>query len=455
MTSPPDRRAHRTRVRFASLRERLAARLWPAPVAAVLAAVLLGLALPVLDAVVDEHLPPWLADTLFSGGSDAARAVLSAIAGSLVAATTLTFSLTVVALQLASSQASPRVLRMFTRDRVVHRTLAIFLGTFAFALTVLRSVHDATDLDSGAVPRIAVTLAFLLTLASILTLVFFLAHLARQLRIETVLRDVHDETSGTIMLLADAEQSGDAEPLERPARARVVRATTSGFLTSSDRDRLLGLGVERDVVIEEARAIGGNVVEGTPLAFWWPADPQRVPEDDAVAEIERSIGAAFGIAYERTPTQDLGFGLRQLADIAVRAVSPGVNDPTTAVHAIGHISAVLGDIARLPEQSATLRDDAGTARVVVCTHEFADLVEIGIGQTRRYGAGDPDVVARLYGLLREVGYVVRREADRDVVASQRARLDATVATTSYDDVERARFAEQSVAVGAALEGRWT
>lgn len=427
------------------------------PVVAVTAAVLLGLVVPVIDGAVDEHLPGWFAATLFAGGGDAARAVLGAIAGSLVSATTLTFSLTVVALQLASSQASPRVLRMFTRDRVVHRTLAVFLGTFVFALTVLRSVQDSTADHPGAIPRIAVTLAFLLTLASVVTLVFFLAHLARQLRIDTVLRDVHDETSGTIALLADEDEVGDGlEPkvIDRAPRATVVLAPSSGFLTRSDRDGLVEIATEHDLVIEESRPIGDNIVEGTPLAFWWPADPRRVLDAESVVAIGGQITAVFGLAYERTPTQDLGYGLRQLADITVRALSPGVNDPTTAVHALGHISAVLGDIARLPAQAGVLRDEQGRARVAVCPHDFAELVEVGIGQARRYGADDPDVVARLYALLREVGYTARREPDRQVITAQRERLDATVAATSYDETERARFAAHSAAVDAALNGRW-
>jgi len=222
-----DRRARRDRLRLASLRESVAARLWPVPVAAIVAAVILGVAIPMADAALDDDLPGWFAALLFSGGPDAARAVLAAIAGSLVSATTLTFSLTVVALQLASSQASPRVLRLFSRDRVVHRTLAMFLATFAFSLTVLRTVRDADEGGDAAVPRFAITLAFLLTVASVVMLVLFLAHLARQLRIETVMRDVHRETSGTIALVRStgetAEDDGRAEPPARPVAPRRER----------------------------------------------------------------------------------------------------------------------------------------------------------------------------------------------------------------------------------------
>ncbi|WP_395638082.1 DUF2254 domain-containing protein [Pseudolysinimonas sp.] len=455
-----DRRARGDRLRFASLRESLAARLWPTPVAAIVVAVALGVVVPIADAALDDRIPGWFAALLFSGGPDAARAVLAAIAGSLVSATTLTFSLTVVALQLASSQASPRVLRLFARDRVVHRTLAVFLATFAFALTVLRTVRDADDEGDAAVPRFAITLAFLLTVASVIMLVLFLAHLARQLRIETVMRDVHRETSATIDLLRGTgetpEDDAGAEPPPRPESARSADATASGFLTGTDRERLVDLAVEHDLVIEEVRAVGTNVVAGTPLAFWWFRDPLRRGgvADAEARDLARAITLAFGIAYERTPTQDIGFGLRQLLDIATRAVSPGINDPTTAVHALGHVAAVLSDLARLPEQAPVLVDDDGITRLLVQRHEFAALLETGIAQLRHYGAADPDVAARLYGALREVGYACRRDADRSAVEEQLSRLDATVAARDFDSVERERFARMSADARSALAGIW-
>lgn len=457
MTEDRERRLRRDRLRFASLRESVAARLWPLPVAAIAVAVGLGVTVPLIDAAVDRNLSEIWTTALFSGGSAAARAVLAAIASSLVAATTLTFSLTVVALQLASSQASPRVLRMFARDPVVHRTLAVFLGTFAFALTVLRSVRDADDPAPAVVPSIAITLAYLLTLLSVVMLVLFLSHLARQLRIETVLRDVHEETSATIALVSDGDHGDTPAPPARPTRpahARLVAATHSGFLTTVDRNRMVAVAVDHDLVAEELRTIGSDVVEGTPLVAWWNRDPARRTADDEVEQLNDDLRAAFTLAYERTPTQDIGFGLRQLADIATRALSPGVNDPTTAVHALGHISAVLCALARQPLQRRVLSDDEGAPRLVVSTHDFDELVELGIAQARRYGSGDPEVAARLYLLMRELAWSVERDEQRQVVVSQRDRLDIAVAQRDHDRVERERFARLSADVDEALAKRW-
>lgn len=169
----------------------LRTRLWPVPLLLVAGATGLGELLPRVDRALETSTGGTAtAVQLFGGGADAARTVLSAIAGSLVTATSLTFSLTVVTLQLASSQYSPRLLRTFTRDGVVQVTLGLFLATFTYALVVLRAVRsDDTDaaVDGVFVPRLSVTVAVVLTLASVLALVLFLAHLAREIRVETVL----------------------------------------------------------------------------------------------------------------------------------------------------------------------------------------------------------------------------------------------------------------------------
>jgi uncharacterized membrane protein len=430
------------RRRLSSLSEAVASRLWPIPAAALVVGVVLGVLLPELDRAVDEQLPSAVAAWVFSGGVDAARAVLTTISGSLITATSLTFSLTVVALQLASSQASPRLLRLFASDPMVHWTLAAFLGTFAYALVVLRTVSD--EGGAVAVPRISVTFAVLLTLVSMLVLILFLGHLARILRVETMLRDVHAEASRTIELLAgdryDGRRDAATPPADRPERD--VAAARSGFVTSIDRHRLLEIAEQHDLVVRERLAVGSSVIEGTPLASWWSAEASSpIGTRAEVDAVDDAIRRAISIAYERTPRQDLGYGVRQMADIATKALSPGVNDPTTAVHALGHLAAVLADVAELPPEPATIADGAGRDRLVPCRTDFAALVETALQQPRRYGAGDPDVAARLYGLIAEVARHVGDDERASVLRGQLERLSASVAREDYDEVERARFAD--------------
>jgi uncharacterized membrane protein len=447
-----------SRRRWASAREALATQVWPVPVIAIALAVGLGVLMPIVDAAVDSALNPSWSSLIFDGGTDSARAVLTAIAGSLITATSLTFSLTVVALQLASSQASPRILRMFAKDPMVHATLAVFLGTFAFALTVLRTVKDSGVDTESSVPRIAVTIASLATLASVVMLTLFLAHLATQLRIETMMRNVHAETKATIALVAATAGDGlDAVAdglLDRPRFDAI--ATRSGFISAVDRGRLFDLACERDLVIEELHTVGSSVVHGVPIARWWFRDPliHPVSGEGDEGEIGASIAAAYTLTYERTASQDIGFGLRQLGDIAARALSPGVNDPTTAVHALSHLSALLVDLVRLPPQPHAVTDANETVRLLQQTHDFESLLNLAVQQPRRYGAGDPTVAERLYGLLQEVGFVAETPPQRELIAAQVARLDASVAAAPYDSAERERFAQCSAHCAAALRGEW-
>ena len=196
---------------IAHARDAFRTRLWPIPAIAVVGALVLGLGVPELDAVIDDDMPSRVSGWLFGGDADAARSLLGAIASSMITVTALTFSLTVVTLQLASSQFSPRLLRTFTRDRFVQVTLALFLATFTYALTVLRAVRGSGD-GGGTelVPQLAVTLAFCLTIASVLGLVLFLAHLTAQIRVETMLRNVHHDgvvTMRSVLVERDATGS--------------------------------------------------------------------------------------------------------------------------------------------------------------------------------------------------------------------------------------------------------
>ncbi|NUU06303.1 DUF2254 domain-containing protein [Leifsonia sp. C5G2] len=405
---------------IARLSEALESRLWPFPVAAIVLGVVLGVALPRIDLLVDHTLPTTADSVVFNGGAETARSVLSSIAGSLITATSLTFSLTVVALQLASSQVSPRVLRLFSRDRQVHLTLAVFLGTFAYAITVLRSIGDSTDAQPVFVPRIAVTTGFVLTLVSVVVLVIFLAHLATQLRVETIMKEIHAETDRTMELVGDSNAGADAYrgEIEEPARKHVVTADSSGFITSVDRERLVRIAEANGIVVEETKRVGQSIVAGTPQAFWWATDAAAAPDSEA---IEAAVRASGSIWYERTAAQDVEYGIQQLLDIAIRALSPGVNDPTTAVNSLGHVTAVLVRALRHPSLPAALAGSRDELRVVTASQSRAQLVRSSLSPVRHYCAGSPAVVERFLNSVSELAYV---NDDPEVDAALREQLEA-------------------------------
>ena len=405
---------------WARLSESIESRLWPLPLAAVILSIGLGLLLPRVDLLVDDSLPDAVDSVVFNGGADSARSVLSAIAGSLITATSLTFSLTVIALQLASSQGSPRVLRLFARDRQVHFTLAAFLGTFAYSLTVLRTVRSDSDGDTPFIPRISVTVGFVLTLLSVVMLVFFLAHLAAQLRVETMLRDIHAETDSTIDLVRDRNTEVEAYggDVRVPTLKHPVAAPSSGFLTNLDHRELVEVASHHEVVIQLSRRVGDNVVAGTPLAHWWPLRADAAADND---EVDSAVQASFSIGYERTAADDVDFGLQQTIDIGLRALSPGLNDPTTAVHALGHLSAITARRLQTPRLPKALAGADGQLCVITAVRSRADEVDAAFTPIRHYGAAHPSVTDRFLQAVSELHPLID---DADVDDALLAQLDA-------------------------------
>lgn len=418
--------------------------LWPVPLMAVLVAVAAGIAMPRLDAHTASGLPGWASTYLFGGGPDAARSVLQTVAGSLMTVTSLTFSLTVVTLQLASSQFSPRLLRTFTRDSFVHRTLALFLATFAFALTVLRTVRTEQSGTQAFVPKISVTISFLLAVASVVGLVLFLAHLVREIRVETMLAAVHTDGSHTLTEYM-ATRTGECGPPdsapEPPVTAVTLPAGASGFLTTIAEERLLHAAVEHDVVLALRKWVGASVVAGTPMALAWPHSAGDRCNDDVAHRLAQCLHTSVSTGVERTSAQDIGLALRQLTDVAAKALSPGVNDPTTAVHALGHSAAYLGELAEHDLGTRLLRDSDGVVRVILAGPDFADMLELAVAAPRRYGCADLDVVDRLFGLLGDVAYLCRDDRQLAAVTAQLDRLRAGCAAQPFDDAERRRIAE--------------
>ena len=435
---------------LASVRDGVRSQLWPLPVAGVVLAVVAGVVMPWVDSRWGPRVPAWWGAVLFGGDAGAARTLLDAIASSLITVTSLTFSLTVVTLQLASSQFSPRLLRTFTSDVFVQATLAVFLATFTYALTVLRAVRSGDVAGGAFVPRISVTVAFVLGLASVLGLVLFLAHLARQIRVETMLRDVHDDASATIAAATRAREgthNGNIPPAlvppTPPRDAVALVAPTSGFLTSVDEAQLRAAAINADAFVRIGCPPGSSLVAGVPIGAAWT---ERGPmAEDTLQQLRDAVDGAIRVGYERTAAQDVGYGLRQLTDVANKALSPGINDPTTAIHALGHVSALLCQLAHRELGPVLLSDNGndgvggnggggGGERVRVVMHrpDLADLLDGAISQPRRYGSSDPQVMARLFGLLEELAHHLD---DQTPVLAQLGRLRATVARSDFDDTE--------------------
>jgi uncharacterized membrane protein len=448
------------RQRWDLLVEATRTELWPLPTVGVLVAVLLGVALPQFDAPITANAPWLVSRVLFGGGPDAAREVLSAVAASLITVTSLTFSLTVVTLQLASTQYSPRVLRTFSRDRAVHATLALLLATFVYALTVLRTVRTQTGTDPAFVPRVSVTVALALTLGSVLALVLFLAHLARQIRVESIVRGVHETTAATMRRVLGDDATGSdvsrATGWPDPPSAdpvHLVETRSSGFLTSVEERTLLTAAREVGAVIVIDREPGASLIAGTPIGRAWALGGGRLGEDER-KRVTETVARCVHTGFERSAAQDVAFGLRQLVDVIARALSPGINDPTTAVHSLSHAAALLGDAAGRNLGPRLLRDEGGRVRVALARPDLATLLDLVVAQPLRYGASQPEVLTRLLVLLAELAWLTREETHHQTIQSQLARITSVAENQPFGTAEQLGLQKLARGVEEALAGRW-
>ena len=416
------------RIRTGLLWAKVRDSLWFLPGLFTTAAVLLAFG------VTQAEMRGWVAgDTIgswiFAGGVDGARGVLSTIASGLITVTGVVFSVTVVALQLASSQFTPRVLRNFMADRGNQVVLGVFIGTFTYTLLVLRTIHSATDDGVSFVPRLGVTVALALLLVSVGCLIFFINHAARSIQVTAILDRVVDRTVADIRRLypaRDAEPATDA-PVPDVRLSAPVLASRAGYVQAVDSDTLFGAGAEdiTRVVVEIQR--GDWVLPGQILARVWPAELM----DTGVAD---EIRAAFVLGPERTPHQDVEFGVIEVADIAVKALSPGINDPTTSLRCIDRLSEILLVLAsRRPSDPGHRR--GRIVRFHARSTHFEQAVELAYDQIRLYGASNPAVCGRLLQTLGALAGLVPLE-HRPVLRAQAARVLGSARIALQDPADR-------------------
>ena len=407
----------RLRMLWVSVRDSL----WFLPATFTLASALLAVGLIRLE------LRQWSAvqaagEWLWSGGAEGTRGVLSAIASSLITVTGVVFSVTIVALQLASSQFTPRLLRNFTADRSNQAVLAVLIGTFTYALLVLRAVRSETQDGEEFVPRIAAMGALILVLVSIACLIYFLDHAARSIQLAVILDRVTRQTRENVeRMLPDRDdanrepQRGDWSP--PPGNPVVIPATESGYLQVVDEEALARLCGSCGLWMRMEPRIGEFVLRGRSLVSVWPPTAR----DD---EIDTQVRRAFVLGHEPTPDQDLSFGIVEISDIAVKALSPSVNDPTTALRCIDRLGDILLEIGQRVEAPPPGPVD-GPRRFLARPLDYERLVGMAFDQIRHYGADNAIIGRKLVDLLVQLV---------DLLPPQRrppieAQLDAAITDT--------------------------
>ena len=437
--------------RLLRLWDSLRASYWFVPALMTVAAVVASQGVLYLDRLLVDRgieLVEWLHG---AGEPEGARVLLSTIAGSMITVAGVTFSILLVALSVASSQFGPRLLRGFLRDRGNQAVLGTFIAGFVYCLLALR--HVPMDAGGRAVPQVAIFVALLLALAGVAVLIYFIHHAAASIQASQVIatagRELDTAIRQTFPSAEDAEGTDravrveDALPDDFEASCSEVTARGSGYVQEIDTDGLLALAAEHGLVIELLHGRGSFVVEGRPLA--------RV-KGELDEEREKAIADALVLGTARSSTRDVERGVDQLAEVAVRALSPGINDPFTAEQALRRLGQSLALLADRQLPTPTFHDDEGACRLVVPMPAVADLLHMAFDQPRHYGRSDPHVPVALLEIIAAVGVRARQPGLQQELldhagAVRRTAVDALEEESDRDRVEAAYRTAASVLGG--------
>lgn len=426
-------------VQFRHVWESLRSSYWFVPSLMTAAAAALAVAAVALDGRVgDEFVQE--AGWLFSGGPQGARAVLQVVAGSVMSTAGIVFSVTIAALSLASSQLGPRLLQNFMRDTGNQVVLGTFIATFIYCLLVLRTIRGE---DTGDfVPAISVTGGVLLALASVGVLIYFIHHVSVSIQAPHVVAEVGAE------LARHVEQTFSPEggtrhrtpppplPADYRERARAIDCHRDGYVQAIDEGALVKAAASCGALLIVRRRPGHFVPRGGTLAWVWPPEA-------GVEALESEVRRRFVVGAKRTPEQDVEFAAGQLAEVAVRALSPSVNDPFTAIACLDWLGAGLCRAANGHEPGPVRTDDEGRPRILFHSPlTFAGLVDHSLDLIRQHGAGMPAVAIRMLETLEEVLRCTGGRRDAVLVLREHAEKVHRAATAAFDDPRDLRDLEE-------------
>ncbi|HEX5068068.1 MAG TPA: DUF2254 domain-containing protein [Myxococcota bacterium] len=421
---------------------------WFVPACIVVGSVAIALAVIQVDAALrlhEQERQSWL----LGAGADGARGLLTAVASSMITVAGVVFSITIVALSLTSSQYTSRVLLNFMRDRTNQSVLGVFVGIFAYCLVVLRTIRGG---DEGAfVPPLAVMGGLLLAFVGIALLIYFIHHISVSIQASSILATAAQETIAAVDQLFpeslgdDADEAASAPATSTPAAHvwSAVAAAKTGYLETVHEEALLAWAREHETVLRMERGIGEFVVEGTSLV-----SVARPVDDAAAAE----LNALYVISRQRTLHQDASFGIRQIVDVALKALSPGVNDTTTAVMCVDYLSAILVRLAgrSLPTPH---RLDEGELRVIARGPSFETLLADAFDQIRQNAGGNVAVLTRQLRALELIASGTSSARRRRVLRTHADLIAAEAQRTISSPHDSAGVASCMLRLSRALEVR--
>ena len=419
------------RARFVSYCSDIRGSYWFVPSLGVVAGILAAYFAILQDrnGIVESHYMFWLRETSPAG----ARALLSTLAGAIITVAGVSFSITIVALTLASSQFGPRLLRNFMRDGGNQFVLATFLSTFAYSMVVLRSIQDNAFVF---VPHLAIAMASGLALFNVVVLIYFIHHIASTISASHVIKSVSQELDQTIdrlhpnSLATKAKQPNCDVSFDS---ADCVRATSSGYIQVLDIAGLLKIADTKHWAIKIESRPGQFVTRDTPLA-----QIVRQKKSKALAESDiELVNSAIILGASRTPEQDVEFLIHQLVEVALRALSPGINDPFTALDCIDRLGEALIKLTQRQLSPTTYSDDDNTPLLILKPTTFAGLADAAFDQLRQYGCSSMAVSLRMLEVIALIIPFAQRDEDLVILAKHAKMISKSCASQHKEEHDQA------------------
>lgn len=384
-------------------------------------------------------------------GPNGSRAILSAVAGSMISVATTAFSITIVALQLASSQFGPRLLRNFMQDTGNQLVLGTFISTFIYCLLVLRTINGTEE--NEFVPDISVTCGIMLAIASIGVLIYFIHHSAASIQVDHVITKVGHDLDDAIERLfpkkvgrgaAAQKRRSEDIPTNFDRDACPIKAAGGGYIQSIDDDELMQIARENNLLLRVQHRPGKFVVQGSDLVLVWPGEQVN-------KKLSRKINDVFILGPQRTEVQDVEFSVDQLVEIASRALSPGINDPFTAIRCIDQLSAALSHLAQKDIPSPYRYDQNDKLRVIAQPVTFADVTDTAFNKIRQYGQSSVGVTIRLLEAIAVIATYTHNNKDRAALLRHAGMIWRGSQEGVSEELDRKDVEERYQTVEKALE----
>ncbi|WP_029768031.1 DUF2254 domain-containing protein [Haloglycomyces albus] len=424
--------------RFSSVREHLRNSFVLAPTVAIVAATVLTGMVWTADGATTQILRESDLDRYIDDLSiliEPAATMVNTVASAMLTFVGVIFSISLVALQMAANSFSQRVLLLFVRSRITKATLSIFLGTFVYSMLITLEFSEyQKDSEVTAIPLFGSIVAIALVFASLLLFVIYVDSTIRLLRLSKVIEHISRDALKTVQFLSRNYEQGreGPEPHFDDEPFILVHNGRSGVLQDINIRRIVHHARKRDVIVDIIPRVGDFITTGTPVAR---ISGRRFPA--------KQLARCITTGSDRSIYQDVAFGFRQLVDIGAKALSPGVNDPTTAVQVIDRIQELIGKVADESFESVAFTDRTDRVRLITHDQTWTSLVNLAFTEIRTYGSSSPQVTRRLTAALNDL---IRVTSDERREPLQRQldllRTDVAESVPNADDAEFALIADR-------------